>query len=166
MFMDIRESVLPGIGMKYQMDTASGDRIVIVIHDDGRRELYHFTYEDYDQSISMVTLEDQEARQFAALVGGMVYKPKQLESVEMAFDDLTIEWYRIEPHYGCIGRSIGELNIRHTSGASVIALMDKKTGKQVNPGPDAVLNVEATVVAVGEREQQKRFKQILMNGSG
>lgn len=164
--MEIRESVLPGIGMKYQMDTASGERVVIVIHDDGRREMYHFSYEDYDQSISMVTLEDQEARQLAALVGGMVYKPRQLESVEMAFDDLTIEWYRIEPHYGCVGHSIGELDIRQNSGASVIALIDKKAGKQVNPGPDAIMNAEATVVAVGERQQQKRFKQILMNGSG
>ncbi|MWV42993.1 potassium:proton antiporter [Paenibacillus sp. HJL G12] len=164
--MDIRETILPGIGMKYQMDTASGDRIVIVIHDDGRRELFHFSYEDYDQSISMVTLDDQEARQLAALVGGMVYKPKQLESVEMAFDDLTIEWYRIETHFSCVGKSIGELDIRQNSGASVIALMDRKHGKQVNPGPNAVLNAEATVVAVGEREQQKRFKQILMNGSG
>ncbi|MFU1795443.1 cation:proton antiporter regulatory subunit [Paenibacillus azoreducens] len=164
--MDIRESFLPGIGMKYQMDAASGDRIVVVIHDDGRRELYHFSYENLDESISMVTLEDQEARQLAALIGGMVYKPKQLESVEMAFDELTIEWYRIEPHYACVGKTIGELNIRQNSGASVIALMDKKKGKQVNPGPIAVLNMEATVIAVGEREQQKRFKQILMNGSG
>ncbi|BFH63248.1 cation:proton antiporter regulatory subunit [Paenibacillus azoreducens] len=164
--MDIRESFLPGIGMKYQMDAASGDRIVVVIHDDGRRELYHFSYENLDESISMVTLEDQEARQLAALIGGMVYKPKQLESVEMAFDELTIEWYRIEPHYACVGKTIGELNIRQNSGASVIALMDKKKGKQSNPGPTAVLNMEATVIAVGEREQQKRFKQILMNGSG
>ena len=164
--MNIRESILPGIGMKYQIDAASGDRIVIVIHDDGRRELYHFSYEDEEQSISMVTLEDQEARQLAALVGGMVYKPKQLESVEMAFDELTIEWYRIDPHFACIGKSIGELNIRQNSGASVIALMDKKNGKQVNPGSDCILNAEATVVAVGERDQQKRFKQILMNGSG
>lgn len=164
--MEIRESILPGIGMKYQMDTASGDRIVIVIHDDGRRELYHFSQEDYDQSRLMATFEDQEARQFAALVGGMVYKPKQLESVEMAFDDLTIEWYRIEPHFGCIGKTIGELHIRQNSGASVIALIDKNKGKQVNPGPDAMLRADATVVAVGEREQQKRFKQILMNGSG
>ncbi|GIP26899.1 potassium transporter [Paenibacillus sp. J23TS9] len=164
--MNIRESILPGIGMKYQIDAASGDRIVIVIHDDGRREFYHFSHEDDEQSISMVTLEDQEARQLAALVGGMVYKPKQLESVEMAFDELTIEWYRIDPHFACIGKSIGELNIRQNSGASVIALMDKKNGKQVNPGSDCILNAEATVVAVGERDQQKRFKQILMNGSG
>lgn len=164
--MNIRESILPGIGMKYQIDAASGDRMVIVIHDDGRRELYHFSYEDHEQSISMVTLEDQEARQLAALVGGMVYKPKQLESVEMAFDDLTIEWYRIDPHFACIGKSIGELDIRQNSGASVIAIMDKRNGKQVNPGSDCILNAEATVVAVGERDQQKRFKQLLMNGSG
>ncbi|MFB5673293.1 cation:proton antiporter regulatory subunit [Paenibacillus terreus] len=164
--MEIRETVLPGIGMKYQMDTASGDRLVVIIHDDGRRELYHFDYEDLEQSISMITLEDQEARQIASIIGGMAYRPKNLESVDMAFNDLIIEWYKIEPQYACAGKTIGELDVRQNSGASIIVVMEDKKTKHINPGPDVVLNAEATVLAVGEREQQKRFKQILISGSG
>ncbi|WP_226001210.1 cation:proton antiporter regulatory subunit [Paenibacillus sp. BJ-4] len=164
--MDIRESILPGIGIKYRIDAESGDRIVIIIHDDGRRELYHFDYEDLEQSISMTTLNDQEARQVASIIGGMTYRPKQLESVEMTFDDFIIEWYRVEPHYASVGNSIGDLDVRQNSGATVIAIVEKKGKKFVNPGPEVVINEDATVVVVGERDQQKRFKQILMNGSG
>ena len=164
--MQVRESDLPGIGRKIQINTRGGDKLIIIIHDDGRREMYHFEYDDPDQSISMITLDDDEARQIAAIVGGMTYTPKALERVDVAFDELIIEWYKTEPGYKSIGKSIGELNVRQNSGAMVIAVVEKNHNKHVNPGPDFVIPSEATLVVVGEREQQRLFKQILLNGSG
>jgi len=161
----IRETDLPGIGKKFQVDARSGCKLVIVVHDDGRRELYHFEHDDPEESLSMVTLEDAEARQIAGIIGGMTYKPKALESVEVALDDLVIEWYKVEPTATCVGKSIGELQIRKKTGAMVIAIIEKDHSKKISPGPEQVLRAEATLVVAGERQQIKAFKQQLLHGN-
>jgi K+/H+ antiporter YhaU regulatory subunit KhtT len=56
----ISEVFLPGVGRKFQVETITGDRLVIVIHDDGLRELYHFTRPDLDRPASVLRLSDGE----------------------------------------------------------------------------------------------------------
>ncbi len=160
----IHESDLPGIGRKFLIETRSGDRLVIVIHDDGRREIHHFSDEDPEDSISMVTLDDQESRQVGAILGGMVYAPKALESVDVAFDDMVIEWYKVEPTYQSIGKTIGELEIRKYTGAAIIAIVNRNREKTINPGPEQIIKEGSTLVMLGERGQVKACKKLIQNG--
>ncbi|WP_194541290.1 cation:proton antiporter regulatory subunit [Paenibacillus sp. FSL W7-1279] len=159
----IRESDLPGIGKKFLIQARSGDKLVIVIHDDGRRELYHFEDDDPEETISQITLEDDEARQIAGIIGGMTYKPKALETIEVTLEDLIIEWARIEPHYKSVGQSIAGLQVRQRTGANVLAIVNKKEQK-INPGPDDILTAGSTLVLAGERKQIKQLKELLVNG--
>ncbi|AYB46035.1 cation:proton antiporter regulatory subunit [Paenibacillus lautus] len=159
----IRESDLPGIGKKFLIQARSGDKLVVVIHDDGRRELYHFEDDDPEETISQITLEDDEARQIAGIIGGMTYKPKALETIEVTLEDLIIEWARIEPHYKCVGQSIAGLQVRQRTGANVLAIVNKKEQK-INPGPDDILTAGSTLVLAGERKQIKQLKELLLNG--
>jgi len=161
----IRESDLPGIGRKFQIEARSGDRLVIVIHDDGRRELYHFDPDDPDELRSLVTLNDTEARQVAGIIGGLNYTPKALESASISLDDLLIEWYKIEAHSQAIGKTIGKLQVRQTTGATIMAVIEKDGRQRVNPGPDQMLDEDMTLVVAGERQQVQAFKRLIVGGS-
>jgi TrkA domain protein len=160
----IRETPLPGIGNKFEITTRSGDKLVVIVHDDGRRELYHFYYDDPDDSISMITLDDNEARQVSAIIGGMAYKPKAVETMEVALDDLVIEWFKVEPNSPWIGKTIGELEVRKKTGASIMAIIEPEHAKQINPGADAVISANSTVVVMGERFHIQAFKKLMLQG--
>lgn len=164
--MNIREADLPGIGRKFQADLRSGERIVVVVHDDGRRELYLFDERDHDRSLGVIGLDDDEARQIAGILGGMAYTPRALETVEMALGDLVIEWYRVEPGSPAEGRTVGELGIRQSFGVTIVAIIGEDGSKFANPGPEATIGRGATLVAVGERQQVNMLRDELAAEGG
>jgi TrkA domain protein len=160
----ISEVFLPGVGRKFQVETMTGDRLVIVIHDDGTRELYHFARKAPDKVASVVTLSDSEARQVAGIIGGLTYVPKALPSAEIVLEDLLLQWYTIEPGSACIGRTIEDLQVRKLTGASIISIIEPDRVKRLSPGPDTVLNEGATLILAGDRRTLERLKHLLVHG--
>lgn len=161
----ISESYLPGIGQKFQVETTSGDRLIIVIHDDGTRELYHFDRKNLDRADSVLTLTDGEARQIAGIVGGLSYVPKALPSTEVVLDDLVLEWFTIEPGSKTIGRTIRDIQARTATGASVVSIIEPNNIKRVNPEADTVINEGATFIIAGDRKNIIKLKQLLKYGT-
>ena len=156
----VRESDLIGIGKKYQIETEAGDNMVVVIHDDGRRELYRYEDED-NETHCVMTLSDEESRQVAGILGGLSYKPKALETIEVALDDLRIEWYKVEPSNDGVNKSIGDLGVRQRTGATIIAaIRDEET--IINPGPDYLIIPGTTLVIAGKLKSIKLLKEILL----
>ena len=160
----ISESNLPGVGRKFQIEAASGDRLTIVIHDDGTRELYHFLRKSPDKVASVVTLSDSEARQVAGIIGGLTYVPKALPSAEIVLEDLLLQWYTIEPGSACIGKTIQDLQVRTATGACIVSMIEPDRVKRINPGPETVLNDGATLILAGDRRTIARLKHLLVHG--
>ena len=159
--MNIREADLIGIGKKFQLETSYGENVIIVIHDDGRRELYSYD-PDRDETTGIMTLNDDESRQVAGILGGMAYKPRALENVEVALHDLTIEWYKVPADSKALGKSIGELEVRKQTGAMIIAAITEGD-TVINPGPDYVIKPGSTLVVTGKRNHITELKAILLN---
>ncbi len=157
----VRESDLPGIGKKYQIETGAGDHMVVVIHDDGNRELYRVDPEQ-SESRCVMTLNDEESRQVAGIIGGLSYKPKALETMEFALDDLVIEWYKVDSNAQINQKTIGELGVRQKTGATIIAAI-KDENSVINPGPEYLITPGTTLVVAGRRSNIKALKQILTN---
>ncbi len=160
----VSEVFLPGVGRKFQIETLDGDRLVIVIHDDGTRELYHFTRQNLDRPCSVLRLSDGEARQIAGIVGGLSYVPRSLPMAEVVLGDLVLEWFTIEPGAACIGKTIRELHVRTATGASIVSIIEPDQSKRTNPEANTVLNEGATVIIAGDRKTINAVKRLLIVG--
>lgn len=160
----ISEVFLPGVGRKFQIETLAGDRLVIVIHDDGTRELYHFTRKHLDRPASVLRLTDGEARQIAGIVGGLSYVPRDLPMAEVILGDLVLEWFTIESGAACIGKTISELRVRTRTGASIVSIVEHDQTKHTNPEADTVLNEGATLILAGDRLTINAVKKLLIEG--
>jgi TrkA domain protein len=160
----ISEAFLPGVGRKFQVETTSGDRLVIVIHDDGMRELYHFARKNLDRPASVMRLSDGEARQIAGIIGGLTYVPRSLPMAEVVLEDLVLEWFTIEPGAACVGQTIRDLEVRTHTGASIVSIIEPDQTKRTNPEADTVLNQGATLIAAGDRPNINALKRLLTEG--
>lgn len=160
----ISETNLPGVGRKFQIETESGDRLVIVIHDDGTRELYHYDRKNLQRADSVMRLADAEARQIAGILGGLTYVPKALPSAELILDDLVLQWFEIEPNSFCVGKTIQEMQVRTRTGASIVSIIEPNRTTRTNPEADTVFNAGATLIIAGDRRSIAALKNLLTKG--
>jgi TrkA domain protein len=162
--MDVHEHDLPGVGKKFAIKTGEDDRMTVIIHNTGHREIYHFKKgEDYP--FYAVWLGDAEARQLGAILGGAYFQPPVAESMDMVMEQLSIEWQKVDEASPLKGKTIQEAAIRQKTGASVIAIL--RGGKaHPNPQPDEEIRPGDTLMVVGDREQVTRFLSLARRADG
>lgn len=66
---EIEQTHLPGVGERRDFVTEAGDRIGIITHRDGRRELLLYDRRDPDRCESVIRLADSDLRHLAELCG-------------------------------------------------------------------------------------------------
>ena len=150
---------LPGIGRRYQMTGSNGGRITVIVHHSGRRVAYGRNA-DSDQA-SAVELSDHQARKLGAILGGAFFKPAVVEEVEAVFDDLLIDWVALEPNSPGADKSIAELEIRRTTGVTIIAII---RGDQsiTAPEPPEIMRVGDRLVVVSRPQDLGPFRDLVV----
>ena len=163
MARELRETRLPGVGVKYSCFTAHGGRLTVILHNEGQREIYFFRRTDDDEPTAVIQLEDDEARQLGAVVGGAYERPKIVEELEMALGELTIEWIPVPDGSPAMGKSLAECAFRARTGITIIAILrepEPVTGAQ----PTDVIQKGDTLVTVGKLGQYPAFRRLLAEG--
>jgi TrkA domain protein len=157
---ELRETRLPGVGVKYAFEPAHGGRVTMILHNDGTREIYFFRTRRDEDPCAVITLDDDEARQLGALLGGAYERPKIVEDLEMALGELTIEWVPVPDTSPAIGRSLADCAFRARTGITIIAILrepEPVTGAQ----PEDVIQRGDTLVTVGKLGQYPAFRRLL-----
>ena len=160
---DVTQTRLPGVGTKFAFGTAHGGRIAVIQHNDGLREIYFFKRRDDDEPCAVIQLEDDEARQLGAVVGGAYERPKIVEELEMALGELAIEWVPVPSESPAIGRSLADCAFRARTGITIIAILrepEPVTGAQ----PGDIVQEGDTLVTVGKLGDYRAFRKLLAEG--
>jgi TrkA domain protein len=163
MTVELRQTRLPGVGTKFAFITAHGSRVAVIHHVDGTQELYVFGRVDDDEPRAVLLLDDDEARQLGAVLGGAYERPKIVEELEMAFGELAIEWVEVPDDSPAIGRTLAECGFRARTGVTIIAILrdpEPVTGAQ----PTDVVQRGDVLVTVGKLGQYKEFRRLLREG--
>jgi TrkA domain protein len=161
--IDLRETRMPGVGVKYGFRLDAGGRISLIQHNDGKREIYFFRRPDDEEPSAVITLDDDEARQLGAVLGGAYERPKIVEDLEMALGELQIEWVPVPDSSPWIGKSLAEAQFRAKAGITVIAILREPepiSGAQ----PGDVIQRGDTLVTVGKAGQYAAFNRRLEHG--
>jgi TrkA domain protein len=157
--VDLRETRLPGVGTKFSIRLDHGERLTVILHNDGKRELYFFRGSDEDPR-AVITLDDDEARQLGAIIGGAYERPKIVEDLEMALGELQIEWVPVPDTSPLIGRTLGECAFRPRTGVTVIAILREPEPLAGVQSDDVIMRGDVLVV-VGKAGQYRRFREVL-----
>lgn len=152
------ESDLLGIGKKINCTTYSNEKLTLIIHHDGKREIYVMDKEGEPKA--GVTLLDEEARRLGGFLSGVMYKPKSLESLELALEGIKVDWYKLEKNSPVIGKAIGGLGIRKKTQVSIIAILREDTFIP-SPSSDYVFQEGDTCVIIGKPDRFKDFLEII-----
>jgi len=67
--MDVKEVLLPGVGLRYEFTDQKGDRIGIIARRSGDFDVVVYAREDPDEARPLLHLSDQEAEAVAQIRG-------------------------------------------------------------------------------------------------
>lgn len=160
--MDVKEVLLPGVGLRFEFDTRTGDRIGVVARRTGEFEMVVYPKEDPDQAREVFRLSEEEAEALAQILGA----PRIAER----FADLTREvpgldagQVRIREGSPFVGRPLGETRARTRTGASIVAIV-RDDEVLASPGPAELLRAGDVLVVIGTADGISGVSTIVVDG--
>lgn len=160
--MDVKEVLLPGVGLRFEFDTRTGDRIGVVARRTGDFELVVYPKEDPDQAREVFRLTDEEGEALAQILGA----PRIAER----FADLTREvpgldagQVHIREGSPFVDRPLGDTRARTRTGASIVAIV-RDEEVLASPGPAEPLRAGDVLVVIGTEDGISGVGSIVVSG--
>ncbi|TYB65323.1 cation:proton antiporter regulatory subunit [Nonomuraea sp. PA05] len=160
--MEVEQTALPGIGLRHDFTTRKGQRVGVVSHRTGRRDLVIYDKEDPDAVCQTVKLNDEEADALAELLGAprIVARLNQLHQQVEGLVSVQLPIPAGSPY---AGRPMGDARVRTRTSASIVAVV--RAGQVfASPGPEFPFAAGDVVVVVGSEESTAEVADILANG--
>ncbi|HJR44471.1 MAG TPA: cation:proton antiporter regulatory subunit [Actinomycetota bacterium] len=159
---EINEVKLPGVGVRYEFETAEGKRIGVISHRTGLREIYVSRPDDPDEFKRVLGLSPDDARTLAELLGA-TRVAQQLSELQQRIEGLVIDWLPVRDDSVYAGRTIGDARLRTRTGVSVVAIVRGEDAVPA-PGPEEGLEAGDYLVVVGTARGVEQAVELLRAG--
>ncbi|MDQ3953551.1 MAG: cation:proton antiporter regulatory subunit [Actinomycetota bacterium] len=159
---EIHEVKLPGVGVRYEFETAERNRIGVISHRTGLREIYVSRRDDPDEFKRVLGLSPDDARTLAELLGA-TRVAQQLAELQQRIEGLVIDWLPVREDSAYAGRTIGDAQMRSRTGVSVVAIVRGEEAVPA-PEPDERLHSGDYLVVVGTARGVEQAVELLRAG--
>ena len=160
--MDVKEVLLPSIGVRYEFASTHGERIGIIARRGGHFEVVLYDRDDPDEARPVFRLTDEEADAVAQILGA----PRIAER----FTELTKEIPGLEagqvhilPGGIFVDRPLGDTQARTRTGASIVAIV-RNDEVRASPAPSEILRAADVLIVVGTEAGISAVQQIVQKG--
>lgn len=161
--MTVYESNLPGVGRKFDLDLADGSLASVVIHHDGRCELYKRPDRNGNGE-KLLDLTGEEANILGSIFEGAYFESVNVAELTVPLGDAIIEWVELPEDSLIAGKTLQESEIKRQTGTTIIAVQ-QGTNTTPNPAADFELSMGDILVAIGTREEHAALKDLVAGNS-
>jgi TrkA domain protein len=159
---EVREVELPGVGVRHEFTTQDGNRVGVVSHRSGRREIYLADPRDPDRFKRALGLSDEDARTLGEILGASRVAA-ELAELQQKVEGLAIDWLPVREDSPYARKMIGAARVRTRTGVSIVAVL---RGDQAipAPGPDTEVKPGDFLVVVGTPRGIEQVVELLRAG--
>jgi TrkA domain protein len=145
--MELEETLLPGVGVRYEMTTRSGEVLAIVVQRDGGAEFAVYDRRDPDRARGVFRLNPEEVDAVADVLGAPRLT-QRFADLSREVPGLQSARFPLAPDSPFAGRTLGDTRARTLTGCSIVAIV---RGADVvpSPAPAAGLRAGDVLVAIG-----------------
>jgi TrkA domain protein len=158
---DVSETLLPGVGVRHEFVTAGGERVAVLTHRTGRRELAIYDRADPDRCTAVLHLNPDDTRTLAELLG-VSHVSEAVSAVQQRLEGLAIDWVTIPGGSSIVGTTIAEGAFRTRTGTSIVAVV-RDGATLPAPGPEHRFEAGDVAVAVGTTEGLGQLRTLLVS---
>lgn len=158
----IEETRLPGIGARLDFTTEDGRRMGVVRHHSGQREVFVCQPGDPDRAQWDLKMSEDDAHSLVDALG-VVSVAEETGRRTYDVEGLVFEWLDVADDSPAVGRSIGQLQVRTRTGASIVAVL-RPAGSVPAPEPSFVMEAGDTVVVAGTAAGVEAARALLQSG--
>lgn len=157
--MDVVETLLPGVGRRYEFTLEDGQRLCIVSTRDDRYTVSAFDNDDPDVGRTLFELDEDEAVTLAEIFGAPRIAVK-LADLSREIPGLASQQVELAEGSIFVGRTLGDTQLRTRTGASVVALV-RDDRVIASPEPTQDLLARDVLVVIGTTEGINKARALL-----